>query len=129
MKALSGSVASLRDRMGLPAGSSWKGINSATIIPAQQRAGIALTGRIDPQTAIAFGYYSPSEILPPDQLIYAGGGQKPGTFNRDLATASAQIPWWAWTGIGIGLVGIGVYIYAKNRKKAGATALPAGGGK
>lgn len=117
MAALHGPVDTLRNKLGLPAGAGWSGVSSVVLIPAQQRAGLLPTGRFDPQTALAFGYYSDDQILPADHLAYVRGGPQVGSFGRDVATASAQIPWWAWTAAGIGLVGLGVFIYAKNRKK------------
>lgn len=113
-------VEDLRSRLGLPAGGGWTGVTPDALIRLQQGGGtypMAPSGRLDPATAINSGYYTLATALSADQVAYVtGSGAKPGTFNRDFATSTAQIPWWAWTLAGVGFVGLGGYLYYRAKK-------------
>lgn len=117
MSALHGPVDDLRSKLGLPAGAGWSGVTSAVLIPQQQRLGLPTTGRFDPPTALAFKYYSDDKILNPEQLAYVRGGPPVGTFSRDLATSSAQVPWWLWTLLGVGCLGVAGYTLWRAKKR------------
>jgi hypothetical protein len=108
MRALGAPVDTLRSQMGLPAGGGWTGVTPATLVPLQARLGVPQTGRFDPETAARVGYYDTGKLVP--------GGQT-GTFSRDAATASAQIPWWMWTLAGVSLLGVGGFIWYRGRQK------------
>ena len=110
MRALAGPIDTLRSQLGLPAGGGWSGITPANLVPLQAKLGLPQTGRFDPATAVKVGYYDPKTLV-----------TTPGGFSRDFATASAQIPWWAWTLSGVGLMGVGGFIWYRGHRKPGAT--------
>jgi hypothetical protein len=77
------------------------------------------TGRPDPATLINLGYYDPIEQLTSSQRAYLEGTGEQGTFWRDLATASNQVPRWAWVVLGALFVGMGYMAYRNAPKKKG----------
>ena len=74
-------------------------------------------GHPDANTLINQGVYDPLESWPNSQVTYLSGGEKPGTFLRDLAGVNNQIPRWAWfTMGGVSLVFAGL-AYRRHRKE------------
>lgn len=50
----------------------------------------------DPVTVSRAGAYDPAEGFPAGWRGYLAGGDRPGTFTRDLGTAIDQVPRWGW---------------------------------
>ncbi len=75
------------------------------------------TGEPDPATLINLGYYDPMQLLPRAQREYLSGGEKPGTFWRDLTTAANQVPRVAYLILGAAFVGLGIYTYREHRRE------------
>jgi hypothetical protein len=74
------------------------------------------TGQPDPATLINLGQYDPRDYLTRAQRSYLEGGARPGTFFRDLGTASNQVPQLVWLLVGSSLLGLGYYVYRKQSK-------------
>ena len=53
-------------------------------------------GHPDANTLINMGQYDPTEHWPSAQQDFLAGGERPGTFFRDLGTVNTQVPQWAW---------------------------------
>jgi hypothetical protein len=104
--------------LGIPVSSHWDAATLGALAPYQASGRGPLkmfaVGHPDPATLINLGYYDPIEELPKDQRDFLDGAAKPTTFWRDLATASNQVPMWAWIVLGVGLLGLG-YVNWKNK--------------
>lgn len=123
MYGLNGPVELAQRHLGVPESGVWDAATSGAVAVYQQGPGalpMFPSGAPDPATLINLGYYDPLEHLPRAQLAFLEGGERPGTFWRDLATASNQIPRWAWLVLGALLLGLGYYSYRKNRPARGA---------
>jgi hypothetical protein len=83
---------------------------------AQRQFGLLVHGRPDPATLVKMGYYDPIAEMPASQAKYARGGDKPGTFFRDLQGVSNQVPWYVWTLAGVGTMGFAYYLYRRGAK-------------
>lgn len=76
-------------------------------------------GHPDPNTLINQGAYDPAEMWPESVSSYLAGGDKPGTFFRDLSGVNNQIPRWAWFvsgGVCLVLSAIAYNRYRKEKK-------------
>lgn len=120
-----GDVSNVQQNLGVPVTGNWDARTSGALAPYQQGSSAPLimhpTGQPDPATLINLGHYDPRDYLPRAQRTYLEGGARPGTFFRDLGTASNQVPQLVWLLVGSGLVALGYYVYRKQSKpKRGA---------
>ncbi len=119
---LNGFIEIVQTNLGVPKSGQWDATTAGALAPYQGggRGPLAMypTGQPDPATLINLGYYDPIELLSRGQRSYLEGTAEPTTFWRDLATASNQVPRWAWLVMGALFVGMGYYVY-KQRTKAG----------
>jgi len=121
---LGGPVDAVQKNLGVPVTGAWNEVTMGALTPYQgaSHGGLKMwpTGEPDPATLINLGYYDPFDQLPADQREYLAGGEKPGTFWRDLATASNQIPQLVWIALGVALMGLGYYSYRLRAKRVRA---------
>lgn len=115
---LGGPVDLVQRRLGVPVSNEWDPVTLGAMAAFQggRPGGFPMSphGHPDPATLINLGYYDPIAESSPKQRAYLQGGEKPGTFGRDLAGAANQVPWWAWIAVGVGLMGLG---YASWRRR------------
>ena len=105
-------VAELQKRLGVEPTGQWNPITRGAI------GAFAGTARVDPPSLVALKYYNPLDALEPDWADYVGhGGERPGTFGRDLAGVNAALPYWGWLLIGGALIGGGYLAFRASRKK------------
>lgn len=96
---------------------------SASMVSFQAAAGVGAYrmdphGHPDPTTMINQGRYDPLEQWPRRHTQYlVDGGEKPGTFFRDLQGVSNQVPRWAWFVTSGTFLIFGAVAY-RNHKKA-----------
>lgn len=114
----------VQQRLGVRQTGSWDKATDGAVLAFQQRKGqpypMDPTGRPDGATLANLGYFSPGEVFPAKWDDYLAGGEKPGTFARDLETALDQVPRWAW---GVMAVAFGSFAYMAwrtDRKRRGA---------
>lgn len=101
------SVEAAQGRLGVPVTGEWDAVTEGAAV-AYQSSGEGFlrmdpSAHIDPPTLINVGYYNPLDELPEKQRDYLAGGERPGTFMRDIGTAINQVPRWGWA------VGAGVF--------------------
>lgn len=111
-------------RLGIPPTGRWDAVTDGAVL-AYQRAGLgqaqmAPHGHTDAATMVNLGYYAPTEIFPGRWGDYLAGGERPGTFGRDMSTAINQVPRWAWIGMTV-TFGLFAYLAWRGDKKRGAT--------
>jgi hypothetical protein len=115
-----GTIDIVQKKLGVPVTNDWDAVTlgAMTAYQASKVGPLPMLphGHPDPPTLINLGYYDPVDELPADQRRYVEGGDKPGTFFRDLGTASNQVPQWAWIVMGIGLIAFGYYTYRQATK-------------
>lgn len=70
----------------------------------------------DPIWAQRQGAYVPAEAFPERWRDYLAGGDHPGTFFRDVGTASDQVPRWAWGALAV-VFGTFSYMSWRGEKK------------
>ena len=113
--SLGGPVDIVQRKLGVPVSDEWDAVTLGALT-AYQASGAGPwpmypNGHPDVPTLYNLGYYDPADYLTREQRRYIEGGEKPGTFLRDLGTASGQVPRWAWIAVGVGFVLLGIYAY------------------
>ena len=115
-----GSIDVVQRNLGIPVTNEWDAQTMAavTIYQDSGRGPLATfpTGQPDPATLVNLGYYDPLEDMPARQREYLEGGERPGTFLRDLGTASNQVPRWVWIAVGVLFLGMAYYTHRKREK-------------
>lgn len=116
-----GAIELLQKTLGVPPSGKWDPITLGAIAAFQaSHKGLVPTGHPDVPTLVMLGYYDPIAQLPPRWAGYVkGDNEKPGTFGRDLGSASNQAPQWAWLVAGAVFLGVGYWTWRKSQKKAG----------
>lgn len=116
---LSGTLDILQQKLGVPPSGKWDPITMGALAAFQAgNKGLMPTGHPDVPTLALLGYYDPVEQVPNRWGEYLeGAGKKPGTFARDLASASNQAPQWAWLAVGAVFLGVGFWTWRKSQKK------------
>jgi len=121
MYGLSGNIEAVQRNLGVPSSGTWDALTSGALPSYQQVGRGALpmfpTGQPDPATLINLGYYDPLQDMPMRQRVYLEGGERPGTFWRDLGVAGSQVPQWAWLAIGALALGLAYWSHRKDRPK------------
>jgi hypothetical protein len=115
-------LTAVQQRLGVPATAHWDGMTLGAI-RAYQSGGrgvypMQATGHPDPATLANLGYYDPLALMDPAQADWVTGkDSKPGTYLRDLAGATNQVPQWAWLATGALLLGLGWWGWHQSKKK------------
>jgi hypothetical protein len=117
-------LANVQRRLGVPASSHWDAMTTGALRAFQSGSHgvfpMQPTGHVDPPTLANLGYYDPlDEMTPASQAYLSGTGEKPGTFWRDLAATTNQVPQWAWLTLGAGMIGLGWWGWHQSAKKKG----------
>lgn len=111
----------VQSRLGVPRSGHWDRTTDGAIL-AYQSSGkgqypMRATGHPDPGTLANLGYFDPKEMLPERWANYLGGGEKPGTFGRDVRTAIDQVPRWAWGTVAAAFSVFAIMAYRTDRKR------------
>lgn len=119
-------IATVQRRLGVLPSSHWDNMTIGALRAFQSGGSGAFpmqaTGHADPPTLANLGYYDPLDEMEPDQRAYLSGtGSKPGTFLRDLAATTNQVPQWGWLGLGAALLGLGFWGWRQSMKKKGGS--------
>ena len=113
-----GPVEMIQKKLGVPASGHWDPITLGALAAFQAgQPALVPSGHPDVPTLALLGYYDPLQALDPKWAGYVKGGKRPGTFGRDLASASNQAPQWAWLGVGALLLGVGFWTWKKSKAK------------
>jgi hypothetical protein len=98
--------------------------DKAALVAFQNRGGglpMYPHGHPDPATLINMGKYKPLDHWPESQVAYLAGGEKPGTFLRDVSGVFNQVPRWAWFtlgGLSLVLSGLAYRRHRKDKKSS-----------
>lgn len=116
-----GSIELLQKNLGVPPSGKWDPITLGALAAFQaSQKNLAPSGHPDVPTLAMLGYYEPVSQLSPRWAGYVNGGPRPGTFGRDLGSASNQAPQWAWLAVGVLFAGVGYWTWRKSQKKSAA---------
>lgn len=114
-------IETLQARLGVPRSGSWDHATDGAILSYQTsgkgQIPMRATGHPDPSTLANLGYFDPKEVFTHRWAEYLDGGEKPGTFTRDLRTAIDQVPRWAWGTLAGAFTVFAVLAYRTDRKR------------
>lgn len=110
-------IEAVQGRLGVPKSGRWDGMTMAALAHYQGSHGLDVTGHPDPQTLASLGYYKPEDVFTKKWSDYLAGGDKPGTFGRDLMTSIDQVPRWIWGGLAVSFSVFAVMAYRTDRKR------------
>lgn len=110
-----------QQRLGVRSSGTWDNATDGAVLAFQQRGKGTYPmdphGHPDPATLLNIGYYAPGDIFPARWEDYLEGGEKPGTFMRDIDTAIDQVPRWVWGTMGAAF-GIFAWMAWRTDRKA-----------
>jgi peptidoglycan hydrolase-like protein with peptidoglycan-binding domain len=107
----------IQGHLGVPKSGHWDGMTMAALAAYQSSHGLDATGHPDPATLASLGYYKPEDIFTKKWAEYLSGGDKPGTFGRDLKTSIDQVPRWVWGTVAAGFSVFAIMAYRTDRKR------------
>lgn len=111
----------VQGRLGIRPTGTWDSTTDGAALAFQRTRGeypMVAHGYVDPQTLANLGYYDPAEVFPRGWAEYLAGGDKPGSFGRDLGTAIDQVPRWAWATLAVVFGGVSYLTYRGDKKRA-----------
>lgn len=111
----------VQSKLGVPRSGHWDRATDGALV-AYQSGGkgayaMRATGHPDAATLANLGYFDPKEIMTEGWADYISGGNKPGTFGRDLRTSIDQVPRWAWGTVAAAFSVFAVLAYRTDRKR------------
>ncbi len=112
-------VEAIQQRLGVPRSGHWDGVTRGALVAYQQSHGLSPSGHPDPATLASLGYYRPDDLFTQKWVSYLEGGDKPGTFGRDLKTSIDQVPRWAWATLAASFSVFAYMAYRTDRKREG----------
>jgi hypothetical protein len=111
----------VQQKLGVQASGAWDAGTSGAVLAFQQGGSgtypMQATGHPDPATLLNLGYYAPADVLAEDWLGYLNGGEKPGTFWRDVCASIDQVPRWAWATAAVGFGAFAYMAYRTDKKR------------
>lgn len=111
----------LQTKLGVRRTGAWDASTDGALLSYQQtgkgKIPMRATGHPDPVTLSNLGYFEPGDVFTARWADYLDGGEKPGTFTRDLRTAIDQVPRWAWATVAGAFTVFAVMAYRTDRKR------------
>ena len=120
---MASAIEHVQTELGVPRTGHWDGATDGAlkVYQSTHKGGYAMraTGHPDPATLANLGYFDPKEVFTAGWAGYLDGGEKPGTFGRDLKTSIDQVPRWAWGTLAAAFTVFAVMAYRTDRKREG----------
>jgi len=109
----------IQERLGVSKDGNFRQQTAEALQSYQRSHGLAETGNPDPMTLAEMGVYDPIAGAPSEWREHYEGGERPGTFGRDVVTAMNQIPRWGWLTMGVAFGGLAFFSWWRRGRGAG----------